>query len=234
MTDETSIACSLGAGDLRQRLSEIAEVGADSLIGRSTDGDRHLLRFRADAQTRRRLAAIVTAEAKCCSFLDLSLEARSGELVLSIHAPDGGQPIADQLAAAFVGTAVSGASPFARRIEGGEPLSRHPATPSRAPSGATDCFATMFFSRVRSRCGKALGRPFDLLTIRQNSRCSLWVRLLCTRSRPLAASHTETAQTILQGIRRHTVGTARRAIQAGIWETSYSYCVVVVACRPVA
>lgn len=103
MTEGTPIACSLGASDLRQRLDEIAEVGASSLIERSADGERHLLRFRSDAETRRRLEAIVVAEAKCCSFLDLSLEERGGELVLSVSAPQEGQPIADDLAAAFAG-----------------------------------------------------------------------------------------------------------------------------------
>jgi hypothetical protein len=89
MTEETPIACSLGPSDLRQRLSEIAAVGADSLIERGTVGDRHLLRFRADAETRHRLEAIIAAEAKCCAFLDLSLDEQGDELVLSINAPEG-------------------------------------------------------------------------------------------------------------------------------------------------
>jgi hypothetical protein len=103
MTEEIPIACSLGASDLRRRLDEIAEVGADSLIERSADGDRHLLRFRSDPETRRRLEAIVAAEAKCCSFLDLSLKEQGAELVLSVSAPEDGQPVADELAAAFAG-----------------------------------------------------------------------------------------------------------------------------------
>lgn len=103
MTEGTPIACSLGASDLRRRLNEIAEVGAGSLIERSAEGERHLLRFRSGAETCRRLEAIVAAEAKCCSFLDLSLEEEGGELVLSISAPQDGQPIADELAAAFAG-----------------------------------------------------------------------------------------------------------------------------------
>jgi hypothetical protein len=106
MTEEIPLACSLGASDLRQRLAEIAEVGADSLIERSADGERHLLRFRSDADTRRRLEAIVVAEAKCCSFLDLSLEEQGGELVLSVSAPQDGQSVADGLAAAFAGASV--------------------------------------------------------------------------------------------------------------------------------
>lgn len=102
MTDGDPTACSLGASDLRARLNEIAEVGADSLIERGADKGRHLLRFRSTEETRRRLKAIVAAEAKCCSFLDLSLAEQGGELVLSIGAPKEGRPVADELAAAFV------------------------------------------------------------------------------------------------------------------------------------
>lgn len=103
MTDALPIACSLDAGDLKQRLAAIAEIGAESLLGRETDGGRHLLRFRSDAETRRRLEEIVAAEAECCSFLDLTLEERSDELILSVAAPENGQAVADELAAAFGG-----------------------------------------------------------------------------------------------------------------------------------
>jgi hypothetical protein len=101
MTEGPPIACSLGAGDLRRRLQEIAAVGAEGLIERRLEGGRHLLRFRSDATTRGRIEAIVAAEAKCCSFLDLSLEERGGELVLSIGSPEDGRPVAAELAAAF-------------------------------------------------------------------------------------------------------------------------------------
>jgi hypothetical protein len=103
MTDTKPVACSLGAGDLEQRLAAIAAIGADSLIGRSVEGGRHLLRFRGDAATRQRLEEIVVAEAECCSFLELSLREDAGELVLSIAAPADAQPLADDLAAAFAG-----------------------------------------------------------------------------------------------------------------------------------
>jgi hypothetical protein len=103
MTVRTPIACSLGASDLRQRLNEIAEVGADGLIERWSEGDRQLLRFHSGQETRRRLDAIVAAEAKCCSFLDLSLEEVGDELILSVSAPEDGQPVAKELAAAFAG-----------------------------------------------------------------------------------------------------------------------------------
>jgi hypothetical protein len=101
MDEALPIACSLGAGDLERRLAEIAALGGESLIARKTQGGRHLLRFRPDAGTRRRLEEIVAAEAECCSFLDLALEEGNGELILTVASPGEGQAVADALAAAF-------------------------------------------------------------------------------------------------------------------------------------
>lgn len=101
MTEELPIACTLNAGDLKQRLASIGEIGKESLIARTSEGGRHLLRFRSDAETFRRLEEIIAAEAACCSFLDLALEERGGELVLSVAAPQNGQAVADELAATF-------------------------------------------------------------------------------------------------------------------------------------
>lgn len=85
------MACTLGAGDLEQRLAEIAKLGSERLISHDADGDRQLLRFRSDADTRQRLEQIVAAESECCSFLDLALSEEDGGLLLSIAAPDGYQ-----------------------------------------------------------------------------------------------------------------------------------------------
>lgn len=101
MTEDKPIACSLDAGELEQRLAAIAEIGADSLVSRGLDGVHHRLRFRSDDATRRRLDSIVAAEAKCCSFLDLSVREEDDLLILSISAPGDGQAVADQLARAF-------------------------------------------------------------------------------------------------------------------------------------
>jgi hypothetical protein len=103
MTSDTLMACSLGAGELKQRLAAIAETGASSLIARDIEGDRRLLRFRASEGTRRQLDGIVAAEAECCSFLDLSLSEQGGELVLSIAGPRDAQAVVDALADAFGG-----------------------------------------------------------------------------------------------------------------------------------
>lgn len=101
MTDEGRIACSLDAGATQDRLAEIAAVGAISLIRREPAGGRHLLHFRPEPGTRGRLEAIVAAEASCCPFLDLSLEERHGELLLTVTAPAQGAELAEALAAAF-------------------------------------------------------------------------------------------------------------------------------------
>lgn len=105
MTYPKPVACSLGVGDLQARLAEIAEVGAAGLIAHDEDGGRHTLRFRIDPMTRRRLEEIVAAEAECCSFLDLDLAEQGGEVVLTLAAPEAGQPVADELALAFAGGA---------------------------------------------------------------------------------------------------------------------------------
>lgn len=101
MTDPEPIACSLGASDLQQRLNEIAELGAASLIGHDAAAGKHTLRFRPDPTTRRRLEEIVAAEAECCSFLELALSKDGDSLVLSIAAPRDAQMLADELASAF-------------------------------------------------------------------------------------------------------------------------------------
>jgi hypothetical protein len=92
MTKETPSAeqlppsCSLQGRELRERLDEIAALGTESLLGQEVDGDRQILRFRNDPETRRRLEALVAAESECCSFLDLSLEHRAEEIVLTVSA----------------------------------------------------------------------------------------------------------------------------------------------------
>jgi hypothetical protein len=105
MTEETPIACSLGAAQLEDRLAAIAEIGASGLIAHSNDGGRHWLRFRAEPVIAERLEAIVAAESECCSFLDMSLSREGDELVLTIGAPEDAQAVADELAGAFTGTA---------------------------------------------------------------------------------------------------------------------------------
>ena len=101
MTDALPIACSLNAGELRERLDQIAAIGAERLTGRRSEDGRHLLRFRPDPSIRRRLEEIVAAESECCSFLDLDLREEGQQLVLEIAAPADAEPVAEELALAF-------------------------------------------------------------------------------------------------------------------------------------
>jgi hypothetical protein len=99
--EESPIACNLGAGDLSARRLALAELGRASLLRADRADGRHELRFRGDAGTRAALEAIVAAEAECCPFLALSIVESGGELTLSIEAPEGGEEIADALAASI-------------------------------------------------------------------------------------------------------------------------------------
>ncbi len=104
MTDPKPIACTLSESNLRRRLEQIAALGGEALIAHAEASGIHTLRFRRDEETRHQLEQIVDAEASCCSFLDLTIDERDGELVLTVDAPTGGRPVADQLASAFSAT----------------------------------------------------------------------------------------------------------------------------------
>jgi hypothetical protein len=92
------IACSLGADELADRLTQIRALGRDALLGVSPEGG---LRFRAGDGVRERLEAIIAAESRCCPFLGFELADQGDELVLSVTAPEGAEPIAQELVAQF-------------------------------------------------------------------------------------------------------------------------------------
>jgi hypothetical protein len=102
LTTDPQIACSLSADELPKRLAEMAAIGKDSLVSVSPEG---VLRFRGDRATRERLEAIIAAESACCSFLGFDLRGEAGELVLTVTAPEGAEPLAFDLANAFAGDA---------------------------------------------------------------------------------------------------------------------------------
>ena len=102
MNAETPLACSLDTSQLEERLAAIREVGAHSLTAHTIEGNRHILRFRGSRKTRRRLEEIVAGEARCCSFLDLSLHDEGKDLVLSIAAPEDAKELGDRLANSFI------------------------------------------------------------------------------------------------------------------------------------
>jgi hypothetical protein len=99
VTTEIPIACSLGVDELPARLAQIRAIGDDALIGVTSEGT---LRFRAGDTIRERLEAIIAAESQCCSFLHFELAGDGRELVMSVTAPEGAEPLAQGLVDAFV------------------------------------------------------------------------------------------------------------------------------------
>jgi hypothetical protein len=106
MTADPQIPCSLTADELPKRLAEMSAIGRGSIISVSPAG---VLRFRADQATRGRLEDIIAAESACCSFLGFDLREDAGELVLTITAPEGAEPLALDLVNAFAGDAKAAA-----------------------------------------------------------------------------------------------------------------------------
>src|SRR4051812_10697756 len=101
MPTELPIACSLSAAELPARLAEMNDLGRSALVGVERTKTTAVLRFRHDGETSARLAAIVTAEARCCAFLDMTLHETGGALALTISAPPHAAPVLDELVAAF-------------------------------------------------------------------------------------------------------------------------------------
>ncbi|MDO8213191.1 hypothetical protein [Conexibacter sp. CPCC 206217] len=106
MPTRTPIACSLSATELPKRLAEMEAIGADALLTADRTPTTARLRFRASDDTRERLAAIVTAESRCCAFLNFDLRDDAGAIVLTIASPadDAARLMLDELADAFAAT----------------------------------------------------------------------------------------------------------------------------------
>lgn len=98
MTTEPRIACSLSTDELPKRLAEMAAIGRESLLSVRPEG---VLRFRGDRAVREYLEAIIAAESECCSFLGFELHEDAGELVLTVTAPEGAEPLAVDIVNAF-------------------------------------------------------------------------------------------------------------------------------------
>ena len=103
MDQSLPIACTLGLRGLASRVAELRALGGDGLLSVSESAGRAELRFRPDAEIRRRVEAAAAAEAECCAFLDFRVLSDPGATVLEISAPNGGGEAIAQLVAAFAG-----------------------------------------------------------------------------------------------------------------------------------
>jgi hypothetical protein len=110
MSTDLPIACALSAGELTQRLAEMADLGGDALIETELTGTSATLRFAAGRGIRQRLARIVAAESECCAFLTLAVREETDVLALSITAPAGAEPAVRELVDAFRGVSAGTAS----------------------------------------------------------------------------------------------------------------------------
>jgi hypothetical protein len=104
------IACSLSAAELPARLAEMTALGSEALIDIERSDQIATLRFDRSPGIADRVAAIVAAESECCAFLRTELSDDAGRLVLTITAPPGGEPVLDDLVAAFSATGGGGMS----------------------------------------------------------------------------------------------------------------------------
>jgi hypothetical protein len=99
MGEPIPIACSLDTDSYATRLAAIQEVGGIGLVRteRHDGGTGADLFFRDGDEIRRRLRGVVEAEAKCCAFLDMKLDAEDGMLRLSISGPADAVPVVQDL-----------------------------------------------------------------------------------------------------------------------------------------
>ncbi|MBN8742562.1 MAG: hypothetical protein BGP24_07655 [Lysobacterales bacterium 69-70] len=98
------IACSLDAGDFRDRLAWIAAVNRDHLVSERRDGQRLVLTYRPDAL--QSVRDLVAKESACCAFLAFDLTERADVVRLTVSVPDEVLDHADELLAPFRSGAV--------------------------------------------------------------------------------------------------------------------------------
>jgi hypothetical protein len=104
MTELPPIACTLDPAQMPQRGEEIRALGRAGLQAVERGERQVTLRFRRDAAIREGVERIVAAESRCCAFLDLTLADQKDAIVLTIAAPEGGEPAMHALAHLFAGT----------------------------------------------------------------------------------------------------------------------------------
>jgi hypothetical protein len=101
MTQTAPTTCSLDAAAAAARLARFEAIGRRALLSREERRDVRVLRFAADRRTEADLTEILSAESRCCPFLDLSLREEGGELVLEVGVDGEARAVATVLAEAF-------------------------------------------------------------------------------------------------------------------------------------
>jgi hypothetical protein len=110
MTDIQPIACTLDPAQMSKRSDEIRALGRAGLQAVERGERQVTLRFGRDPAIREHVERIVAAESRCCAFLDFTLADEKDAIVVSITAPEGGEPVMHDLADLFAGTPRSAAA----------------------------------------------------------------------------------------------------------------------------
>lgn len=94
-----AIACTLGAGDFRERVAGIRALAARSL--RSSRRKSLRLELTYGPEARADVEDLVAKESECCAFLDFDLRSDAAGVHLTITAPIEALAAADELFAHF-------------------------------------------------------------------------------------------------------------------------------------
>lgn len=94
-----AIACTLGAGDFKERVAGIRDLARRSLRASRREPLRLHLTYTADALAE--VEDLVAKESDCCSFLDFDLQHDAETTRLTITAPVEALTAADELFAHF-------------------------------------------------------------------------------------------------------------------------------------
>jgi hypothetical protein len=98
--DQQPIACTLTAGDLRDRLAWIATINRDALRG--YDRADLTLRLRYAPQAVQQVGELMRQEQACCAFLTFEMHEQTDAVTLTIKAPEEARSMVDALFEAFL------------------------------------------------------------------------------------------------------------------------------------
>ncbi len=94
-----TIACTLNAGDFKERTASIRDLAQRALLKSSKDRLTLSLVYAADAADE--VSELVAKEKACCAFLDFDMTTRSDGVHLVITAPESAAGSADMLFSHF-------------------------------------------------------------------------------------------------------------------------------------
>jgi hypothetical protein len=100
--DQQPIACTLTAGDLRDRLAWISTLNRDALRG--YDRADLILRLRYAPPAMQHVRNLMRQEQACCAFLTFEIHEQPDEVTLTIKAPERARATIDALFEPFLST----------------------------------------------------------------------------------------------------------------------------------